>query len=221
MQRRHFLKAGLGVAALGIAGFARADAHTTYERFHAALARDPELTVYANLEGNQQGHAHVEGEIPAELQGTFFRNGPGRFELGGERYHHWFDGDGFAQAWRIGNGTVTHQGRFVETRKFLDESAAGQFLYPAFGTNVARRGFRDNDSLNTANTNLLPFNDRLYALWEGGSATELDPACRSPPIRRSSRTAPCGISAPCPAATGSPCTASGPLARCCRRAWST
>ncbi|MCS0611504.1 carotenoid oxygenase family protein [Massilia kyonggiensis] len=176
MQRRHFIKTGLGFAALGIAGFARADARTTYQRFHAALARDQELMVYANLEGDQQGHAHVEGEIPAGLQGTFFRNGPGRFELGGERYHHWFDGDGFAQAWRIEGGTVTHQGRFVETRKFLDESAAGQFLYPAFGTNVARRGFRDNDSLNTANTNLLPFNDRLYALWEGGSATELDPA---------------------------------------------
>ncbi len=176
MQRRHFLKAGLGFAALGITGFARADARTTCQRFHAALARDQELTVYANLEGDQQGRARVEGRIPAGLQGTFFRNGPGRFELGGERYHHWFDGDGFAQAWRIDGGTVTHQGRFVDTRKFLDESAAGQFLYPAFGTNVARRGFRDNDSLNTANTNLLPFNDRLYALWEGGSATELDPA---------------------------------------------
>jgi carotenoid cleavage dioxygenase len=176
VQRRHFLKAGLGLAVLGLTGLARADARTTYQRFHAALARDPELAVYANLEGNQQGQAIVEGRIPSGLQGAFFRNGPGRFELGGERYHHWFDGDGFAQAWRIAGNTVTHQGRFVETRKFLDESAAGRFLYPAFGTNVARRGFRDNDSLNTANTNLLPFNDRLYALWEGGSATEIDPA---------------------------------------------
>jgi carotenoid cleavage dioxygenase len=176
MQRRQFLKAGAGLAALGLSGLARADARTTYRRFHAALARDPGLVVYANVEGSQQGDAVVEGRMPAGLQGTFFRNGPGRFELGGERYQHWFDGDGFAQAWRIGGGTVSHQGRFVETRKFLDESAAGQFLYPAFGTNFARRGFRDNDSLNTANTNLLPFNDRLYALWEGGSATEIDPA---------------------------------------------
>ena len=94
MQRRQFLKAGLGLAALGATGFARADAHTTYERFHAALARDPGLGVYANLEGNQQGQAVVEGRMPAELQGTFFRNGPGRFELGGERYQHLFDGDG-------------------------------------------------------------------------------------------------------------------------------
>lgn len=69
MQRRHFLKAGLGFAALGLAGAARAaagtDARTTYDRFHAALAHDRELSVYASLEGNQQGRAVVEGRIPA------------------------------------------------------------------------------------------------------------------------------------------------------------
>jgi all-trans-8'-apo-beta-carotenal 15,15'-oxygenase len=175
MQRRQLIKAGLGLGALALPGFARADAHLTYDRFHAALARDPALGVYANLEGNQQGEAMVEGRLPAGLRGTFYRNGPGRFERGGERYQHWFDGDGYAQAWSIGAAGVTHRGRFVETRKFQEESAAGQFLYPAFGTHFARRGFRDNDTMNAANTNLLPFAGRLYALWEGGSATEVDP----------------------------------------------
>jgi carotenoid cleavage dioxygenase len=175
MQRRQFLQAGLGLGLSGLMGAVRADTHTTYSRFHAALARDPGLVVYASLDGNQQGDAVVTGRLPTELQGTFYRNGPGRFELNGERYHHWFDGDGYAQAWRIGDGKVSHVGRFVETRKFVDETAAGQFLYPAFGTQVERKGFRDNDSVNVANTNLLPFAGRLYALWEGGSATEMDP----------------------------------------------
>jgi all-trans-8'-apo-beta-carotenal 15,15'-oxygenase len=179
MQRRHFLQLGLkttfGLGTLAATGFARADAQATYDRFHAALAQDRALGVYASLEGSQQGQAAIEGRLPTGLRGTFYRNGPGRFERNGERYQHWFDGDGFVQAWRIGDGRVTHQGRFVETKKFLDESAAGEFLYPAFGTRFDRRGFRDNDSLNTANTNLLPFAGRLYALWEGGSATEVDP----------------------------------------------
>jgi carotenoid cleavage dioxygenase len=174
MERRQFLKAGLGVGAFALTGSACADT-ATYRSFRAALARDPELVVYASVTGGQQGAAVIEGRLPADLQGTFYRNGPGRFELNGERYHHWFDGDGFAQAWRIKDGKVSHQGRFIETRKFVDESAAGQFLYPAFGTHIARRGFRDNDTMNSANTNLLPFNGRLYALWEGGSATEVDP----------------------------------------------
>jgi hypothetical protein len=58
----------------------------------------------------------------------------------------------------------------------VEESAAGQFLYPAFGTDIARRPVRNNDTLNTANTNVVPHAGRLYALWEGGSATELDAA---------------------------------------------
>lgn len=174
MDRRRFLEAGLGLGALALAGPTRAD-QATYRSFHAALARDPSLRVYTDTVGSQAGDAVLSGRLPADLQGRFYRNGPGRFELGGERYHHWFDGDGFAQCWTVGDGRVRHQGRFVETRRFLDESQAGQFLYPSFGTYVSRRGFRDNDTLNAANTNLLPFNGRLYALWEGGSATELDP----------------------------------------------
>ncbi len=174
MDRRRFLEAGLGLGALSLAGATRADQETR-RRFHAALARNPALAVYADTVGSQAGEARVEGRIPGDLQGSFYRNGPGRFELGGERYHHWFDGDGFVQRWTIDGGRVAHQGRFVETRRFRDESEAGRFLYPAFGTWVARRGFRDNDSLNAANTNLLPFNGRVYALWEGGSAIEVDP----------------------------------------------
>jgi all-trans-8'-apo-beta-carotenal 15,15'-oxygenase len=175
MDRRHFLASSLSFGALGLVpGAALADA-ATLKRFHAALRRDPSLAVYADTTGELAGAAVVKGRIPTDLEGVFFRNGPGRFELGGERYHHWFDGDGMAQRWQISNGKVSHKGSFVRTEKFTEESKAGQFLYPTFGTNVGRRGLKTNDTINAANTNLLPFNGRLYALWEGGSATELDP----------------------------------------------
>lgn len=174
MNRRTFVSAG-ALGALGVtSGAALADA-ATLMRFQAALKRDPALVVYADTPGEQAGEATVSGRIPADLSGVFFRNGPGRFELGGERYHHWFDGDGFVQRWQLNAGKVSHRGRFVATRKFTEETAAGQFLYPAFGTHVARRGIKGNDTMNAANTNVLPFQGRVYALWEGGSATEVDP----------------------------------------------
>lgn len=175
MDRRKFLTASVAFSALGAAsGSAMADAETL-KRFHAALRRDPKLVVYADTVGESAGDAVIKGRIPADLNGVFYRNGPGRFELGGERYHHWFDGDGFAQRWQISGGKVSHRGRFVQTQKFVEESAAGQFLYPAFGTHLTRRGIKTNDTMNAANTNLLPFQGRVYALWEGGSATEVDP----------------------------------------------
>ncbi|PWF48545.1 carotenoid oxygenase family protein [Massilia glaciei] len=177
MDRRHFLaSSSIGLGALGLApGAALADA-ATRASFHAALKRDSRLAVYADTQGELAGAATVRGRLPADLDGVFFRNGPGRFELGGERYHHWFDGDGMAQRWQIGGGKVSHCGSFVRTQKFTEESKAGRFLYSTYGTKIDRSPMKSNDTLNAANTNLLPFNGRLYALWEGGSATELDPA---------------------------------------------
>lgn len=176
-SRRKFLERCrdlAGLAALGASRHALADTGT-HQRFHAALDTDARLSVYADTVGDLAGQATVSGRLPADLQGVFFRNGPGRFELGGERYHHWFDGDGFAQRWSIAQGRVHHRGRFVATAKFTQESAAGRFLYPAFGTWIDRAPVRGNDVINVANTNLLPFNGSVYALWEGGSAIELDP----------------------------------------------
>ena len=175
MDRRKFLSSGAAFGALALtSGAALADA-ATFKRFQAALQRDPSLVVYADTVGEKAGEAKVTGRLPADLNGIFYRNGPGRLELGGERYHHLFDGDGFAQRWQIADGKVSHRGRFVATQKFTEESAAGQFLHPTFGTHIARRGIKGNDTLNAANTNLLPFQGRVYALWEGGSATEVDP----------------------------------------------
>ena len=172
MNRRQLLASSAALGLLPATAFANPD---TFKRFHAELERDPTLAVFADMVGERAGDATIKGRMPADLDGVFFRNGPGRFELGGERYHHWFDGDGFAQRWQIAQGKVSHRGKFVATQKFTDESQAGQFLYPGFGTQITRRGVKSNDTMNAANTNLLPFNGRLYALWEGGSAIELNP----------------------------------------------
>lgn len=175
MDRRNFLQgvaAGATLTALPI--LARAD--ETKDAYRAHLPGTPRLAPLAGCASERLGGvAALEGRWPAELRGTFYRNGPARFELGGERYRHWFDGDGMAHAWHIGGGTVRHEARFVRTQKYEQETAAGRFLYPAFDTRIARRPVGNNDSVNPANTNLVPHGGKLYALWEGGSATELDP----------------------------------------------
>jgi len=117
------------------------------------------------------------GAVPPEVLGRLFRNGPARHELAGERYRHLFDGDGAMQRWDLARGSLTHQARFVRTPKFEAEQAAGHFVREAFATRPRRAlPVRSPDSLNTANTSVLWHGGRLLALWEGGSATEIDPA---------------------------------------------
>lgn len=63
--------------------------------------------------------AFVEGEIPEALRGgTLYRNGPARFERGGERYAHMLDGDGYVCRFEFsGDGeSVGFRSRFVKTR---------------------------------------------------------------------------------------------------------
>ncbi|WP_457421028.1 carotenoid oxygenase family protein [Roseateles sp. P5_E7] len=150
--------------ALGLPGFA---------------ANAPELAPMRGLDGESLDAPNVivEGRLPAGLSGRYFRNGPGLMQRGGQRYRHWFDGDGLVQAWTIQNGRVSHRARFVQTEKFRAEQEAGRFLLPAFGTAIpAERPVRGPDSVNVANTSVLMQGDHLYALWEGGGAYELDPA---------------------------------------------
>ena len=180
MDRRHFLKSiGIVAASAGPAGLlhaASAIANTAVKQ--PLFAHNPQLTPLRGFHGQDVAcdGALIEGKLPSALRGVFYRNGPGLFERGGQRYHHWFDGDGLVHAWRFTDQGVSHRARFVRTNKFVAESAANEFLVPAFGTAItAKLPVRNADTMNTANTSAIRLGDRVLAMWEGGSAYSLDP----------------------------------------------
>ena len=76
----------------------------------------------------------IEGIIPSELQGTLFRNGPGRLEVNGQKIGHPFDGDGMICAITFNQGRAHFKNRYVHTEGYLKEQAAGKVLYRGFGT---------------------------------------------------------------------------------------
>jgi all-trans-8'-apo-beta-carotenal 15,15'-oxygenase len=179
MQRRSILLqacAGLAAATTGSvhAAPARADS------FDTAVKNQPLLKPFkgvSDASGDRDGQALLRGRWPDELRGRFYRNGPALFERGGERYHHWFDGDGMVQQFRIDGGRITHRGRLVRTTKLKAEQQAGRFLMPTLGTHIENTPpLTGPDSVNAANTNALEHGGRLLALWEGGSAYGMDPA---------------------------------------------
>lgn len=178
MNRRQLLQA---LAATGFAPWlaprAQAAADAVYAAFAAAREARPWLAGWETLDTEALAPQRLawRGSLPEGLRGTLYRNGPGRFDRGGQRYHHWFDGDGLIQAWRLDANGVRHAARFVETRKLAAEREAGRFLYMGAGTRIAdARPMRNADDANTANTAVIAFGGELLALWEGGSAWRVD-----------------------------------------------
>lgn len=123
----------------------------------------------------QQAELRLEGTLPSALRGTLYRNGPARHEIGEMRYHHFFDGDGMVHAFHFHGDKVSHQGRFVETEKFLLEKKEGRHIERGFGTFLpSMRHAKSADAINVANINIIKYDGELLALWEGGSAYQLD-----------------------------------------------
>ena len=120
----------------------------------------------------------VEGRVPDRLQGTLYRNGPGRLAVYGTRLTHPFDGDGMVSRFRFEAGRITYRNRYVRSDEFKAEHKAGRALYRNFGTNLPgglRRNFLRLKFKNPANTSVLFHGGQLLALWEGGQPHALDP----------------------------------------------
>ncbi|GFR46495.1 hypothetical protein Agub_g8073 [Astrephomene gubernaculifera] len=125
--------------------------------------------------------AWVTGTIPPELHGTYYRNGPG-LHVANPRYRrHTLDGDGMVFSLGFSGGRAYFRNRYVRTKGFLEEQAAGRPLLRNSFTRGAVDGslsFNPFDLRfkNVANTNVLPWAGKLYALWEAGLPHLMDPA---------------------------------------------
>jgi all-trans-8'-apo-beta-carotenal 15,15'-oxygenase len=118
----------------------------------------------------------AQGKAPEGLSTTLYRNGPAKFRRTGGAAGHWFDGDGLVRKWSIQGGQATLAARFVDTPKRRLETKLDAIVQPGFGT---ARGsgavLTSPDDANAANTSVLVRGGELWALWEAGSPTMLDP----------------------------------------------
>src|SRR5688572_24934724 len=116
----------------------------------------------------------VEGKLPPELSGTLYRNGPGLFGSFGRRYHHLFESDGAVSAVRFGGGLAAGGHRVIQNAGLREERAAGR---PLFGSAVSRprriANLLRGRTKNTANTNVLVWQGRLFGLLEAARPIEL------------------------------------------------
>ncbi len=118
----------------------------------------------------------IEGEIPRELNGTLYRNGPNQCiaPAAGAGALHFFDGDALIQAIRFDDGRAHHLGRYARTDAFLQNEREG--AYTIGGLNVkADRVLETLVPNHSPNTNVVPHAGRLFALAENMPPFEMDP----------------------------------------------
>jgi len=117
----------------------------------------------------------VEGTIPEEIQGSWFRSVPDPQYppmLGDDTY---LSGDGMVSAFRFENGHCDYSIRYVQTQRWNHERTARRSLYGLY-----RNPFTDHASVRgkgrgAANTTPLFHGGRLIALKEDSLGWELDP----------------------------------------------
>jgi carotenoid cleavage dioxygenase-like enzyme len=114
----------------------------------------------------------VTGELPADLNGTLYRNGPNpQFDAPGA---HWFVGDGMLHAFHLENCRASYRNRWVRTPKWRAEHDAGRALFTGFGRKLPDAPARLTDG-GVANTNIVFHAGRLLALEEAHLPTEIEP----------------------------------------------
>jgi carotenoid cleavage dioxygenase-like enzyme len=155
--------------------------HRTEER------RDPDPVIHAQptwqqalakpaIEFSSTKLSPICGSVPPGLRGTLYRNGPARLERGGIRYGHWFDGDGAVLGIRFKDEATIASYRYIQTPGYWQDERQNRIYGQNYGTLPDlpwwQRPFVPLK--NVANTSVLPLEDRLLALWEGGHPFALD-----------------------------------------------
>ena len=105
----------------------------------------------------------VEGELPADLEGAYFRNGPNPVFEPKNRYHP-FDGDGMVHGVYFRDGQAAYRNRYVDTLALQGERADGHSISPGvmgpFDYSLSPFGIKD-----TSNTDIFIYNGDLMSLW--------------------------------------------------------
>jgi carotenoid cleavage dioxygenase len=117
----------------------------------------------------------LRGELPKQLAGTLYRNGPNPQFAPRDAHHHWFIGDGMIHAFHIADGRVSYRNRWIRTPKWEAEHAAHQALFGSWGNPATSDPSVLGNDGGVANTNIVWHAGRLFALEEGHRPFVLDP----------------------------------------------
>ncbi|MEJ2088821.1 MAG: carotenoid oxygenase family protein [Gammaproteobacteria bacterium] len=119
-------------------------------------------------------NCEVEGTIPTDLAGAFYRVGPDpQFPLLPGNIP--FDGEGHISMFHFRDGRVDYRTRYVKTERWIAQNEARRILFPMY-----RNPAQDDPSVkglsrSTANTHVINHRNFVLALKEDSPPTAVDP----------------------------------------------
>ena len=122
----------------------------------------------------------VKGTIPKWLSGTLIRNGPAKFEVGKEKFQHWFDGLAMLHKFSFKDGKVAYANKFLESNAFKSAMETGKISYKEFATDPCRSIFKRVSSMfstkftDNANVNITKIANHFVAMTETPLPVEFD-----------------------------------------------
>lgn len=126
-------------------------------------------------ESNVEGLELVEGHLPPELQGTWYRGGADRQYPPMDGEDIFIDGEGMAHMIRFDDGHVTYRSRWVHTPRFELQARHKRSLFGRYRNRYTADPLAAETSPGTANTNMLFHAGKLYVLKEDDLPYEIDP----------------------------------------------
>ncbi|MEV6071146.1 carotenoid oxygenase family protein [Nocardia sp. NPDC052001] len=119
----------------------------------------------------------IDGTLPQDLQGTLYRIGPGKHQVGKSLLHNVFDGDGMISQFALDGTSVRFRNRYVRTRHFQHGRRSNRIRYRGVGDQIPGGPLANIGRLpeNVANTNIVNYDGGLLALWEMGNPYRIDP----------------------------------------------
>ncbi len=154
-----------------------------------AIAKNPDFLLYKSL--NQEVHIPelaIKGKIPAWLEGTLMRIGPGKFETAKQPINHAFDGFGMVHSFTLKDGRASYSNKFLQTSYYKNATKSGyistgigfdsdpcESIFSRVATLFANAVFGRTPNDN-ANVNIIKLADDFIAMTETVFAVKFDGA---------------------------------------------
>ncbi|HEU4593300.1 MAG TPA: carotenoid oxygenase family protein [Steroidobacteraceae bacterium] len=140
-------------------------------RFSMQMSRGPSPPIRAQID---LVDCEVEGELPVDLEGAFYRVGPD-FQYPPRLPNIPFDGEGHIGMFRFSNGHVDYKSRYIRTQRYKAQAAAREALFGTY-----RNPHTDDErvrglSRGTANTAAMFHHGKLMAFKEDSPPVVMDP----------------------------------------------